>query len=264
MNRPKSLLMTSIFCVAVSALSASAEAAPVTVQMSFDSFSGQVGSDGQFVTYLDNGSGPEILCPDAGCDTGIGPASVSLGGGNQVEFWNSSFGVDATHNFISFVSSGMNEVELGDKFLVGTITYTNGIWFTDPEFAVTFSASSSDPGFVQSFSSTVHLTITTNQTTNTASQNADFIYLTGLPSLGSVRAYELNSGLGNTVTAELYAKISSLDLIEFANATGGGFLDPGIALQPTPPTEVPEPATLALLSLGLAGLRQIRRRSLSR
>ena len=232
MNRPKSLLMTSIFCVAVSALSASAEAAPVTVRMSFDSFSGQVGSDGQLVTYLDNGSGPIILCPATGCGTGIGLASVALDGGNQVEFWNSSFGVDATHNFISFVSSGVNEVELGNKFLLGTITYTNGIWFTDPEFAVTFSASSTDPGFVQSWSSTVHLTITTNQTTNTASQNADFIYLTGLPSLGSVRAYELNSASGKHRDRGAYGKISSLDLIGFANATGGGFLDPGSLFSP--------------------------------
>ena len=162
MNRQKSLLTSEILCVAVFVLSASAEASPVIVRMSVNSFFGQVGSDGQFVTYLDNGSGPEILCPDAGCDTGIGPALVSLGGGNQVEFWNSSFGVDATHNLISFVPSGVNDVDLGKEFLLGTITYTNGIWFTDPEFAVTFSASSTDLGFVQSWSSTVHLSITPN------------------------------------------------------------------------------------------------------
>src|SRR5262245_37207234 len=176
--------LAGIFCLIAFAARGIAEATPVSVTMSFNSFSGRVGSDFQFVTYLDNGSGSMTLCPDSGCDTGVGTTKVQLGGGSQVEFWNSDFGVDATHNFISFVSSGVKDVVLGQEFLLGELTYTNGIWFTDPEFGVTFSSKSSDVAFdKKSWNDAIHLSITPNLTTNTPDQNADFIYLTGLPTL---------------------------------------------------------------------------------
>jgi hypothetical protein len=238
-------------------LGRTADAAPVTVDMHLNSFTGDVGSDFQFVTYFDQGTGPQVVCPDAGCNPGIGVANVALAGGSQIEFWSSTFGVDSTHNFIQFVSSGENDAELGEEFLLGTLTYTNGIWFTDPEFSVTFTTSSLDPAFNNfTWTDTIHLEITTNLDTNTPEQNADFIHLVTLPTLGSIRAYELadtpiNS---NSVTVEVYGTINSLHLTRFANATGGGFLDPGIDPQPTPTNTVPEPGTLALLSAGLAGL----------
>jgi hypothetical protein len=249
--------ISAILCVVAVAMSGSAEATPVSVQLAFNSFTGVVGSDGQLVTYLDQGSGPEILCPNAGCGTGIGVKSMQLAGSNQVEFWNSSFGVDAAHNAIQFVSSGVQNVSLGQEFLLGTISYTNGIWFTDPEFSVTFTSSSTDRRFNnQSWHDTIHLGITPNLSSNTPAQNADFIYLTALPKLGSVRAFELGgSPSGNTVTAALLGEINSLDLTRFANASGGGFLDPGIGLQP-----IPEPGTFALVATALAGLGWLKRR----
>ena len=255
--------LTGIFCLIAFALPGIAGAAPVSVTMSFDSFSGTVGSSFQFVTYFDSGSGAMILCPDTGCQTGVGTTKFQLGGGSQVEFWSSEFGVDATHNVISFASSGVNDAVLGQEFLLGKLTYTNGIWFADPEFGVTFSSTSSDVAFdKKSWTDTIHLSITPNLTTNTPDQNADFIYLTGLPKLGSVRVYELGeSKEGNSVTVDLYGRISSLDLTRFANATGGGFLDSSIELEPTPPASVPAPATFVLVSIGLAGLGLLRRLS---
>lgn len=252
-------VVSAFLCVVAVGMSGWAEAAPVSVQLKFNSFEGVVGSDFQFVTFLDQGSGPQILCPDAGCGTGIGVASVPLAGSNQVEFWNEDFGVERPHNAIRFVSSGVQHVSLGEEFLLGTISYTNGIWFTDPEFSVTLTSSSTDPLFDnKSWNDTIHLFITPNLPSNAPRQNADFIFLKLLEPLGSVRAFELGeSPEGNTVEAELHGAINSLDLTRFANASGGGFLDPSTGAQPT---AVPEPGSLALLATALAGLGWFKRR----
>jgi hypothetical protein len=175
---------------------------------------------------------------------------------SQIEFWISVLGTDLTHNAISLSSSGTQNVLLGEQFLFGSITFTNGVWFSDPEFTVRFTSSSPVAAFDdQVWFDTIHLSITPNSATNTAQENADFIYLKNLPALGSIRAYELEDSPtgGNTVTVDVYGSINSLDLERFANARGGGFLDPGIALSPTP-SVVPEPATLALFGIALAGL----------
>lgn len=226
-----------------------AAASLVSVTAAFTSFTGTVGDDNfQFETYIDG----IRVCPDAGCGSGIGVLHLALPGINAVEFQNTDFGVFRTFNEIFFSSAPAQDIVLGQSFLLGWLSYENGIWFTDPEFGIELTAHSADPafdGFV--FSDTLHLRITPNSASNTAHQNADFLYFVLDPSLGSLRAFELGDDpSGNRVTTEVWGMINSLHVLELTNATGGGFWDPSVADQPT----VPEPTSLALLLAGACGL----------
>jgi hypothetical protein len=131
--------LASALGILVSSLTfgAPALASPVQVFGGIEGFSGVVGSDAQFVTYFDQGSGPMVICPDAGCGTGIGAANLddNVLGTARLEFWNTDFGVERTHHVIAFEWADPQDVELGEEFLMGTITFTNGIWFSDPRSA---------------------------------------------------------------------------------------------------------------------------------
>jgi hypothetical protein len=242
------------------ACAAPVSAAPVWVTGGFTSFSGVVGSDFQFDTLI-NG---DVVCPDAGCGIGIGAANVVFGSpAGQVDFFTTDFGSPAIANQLVFTPAQPQDVVKGQEFLLGTLSYTNGIWFTDPEFGFSLTTHSDDPdlaGF--ELVDTVHLFITTNLPTNTPDFNADFVYLKNLTTLGSVRAYELadSPNGSNRVTVDVFGTINSLHLTRFANAQGGGFIDAGVNAEPTPaPAPVPEPATIALLAAGLASMARLQR-----
>jgi hypothetical protein len=226
--------------------------------MAFTNFSGVVGGGVQFDTFFNQGSGPMLVCPTSGCTTIIGSLDTPLLGTSQFEFWDvDAFSGEGRHNLIRFDSSGSHDVSRGQSFLMGSLTLSNGIWFTAPDISVTFRSSSSDPafdGFV--WTDTIRMSITPNDFVNkTPEQNADFIYLLNRPDLGSVRAYEANDSPtgSNSVTVDLYGAINSIDLQRFANARGAGFIDSSVALEPTI-SAVTEPTTMAFLGTGLAGL----------
>jgi hypothetical protein len=235
-----------------------AAASPVAVVGGFTGFSGLVGSSTGFETIIDGVS----VCPPAGCGTGFGSLSYSFGAPlSAFDFYTALSGVPNTKNELAFTPAPAQDVGVGEEFLLGTFTYSNGIWLTDPEFTFELTSVSSDPaldGFV--FSDTLHLSITSNEVTATPQQNADFVWFLGAPRLGSARAYELGDSPtgGNTVSWELYGMISSLDVTEFANATGSGFLYPTVL-------PIPEPgcATL-LLAAAAAAAQRARRRSAGR
>jgi len=234
-------------------LSAPTQATPVTVTGGFTSFSGTVGAGGQFETLL-NGV---VVCPDAGCQEAIGNLNLIFASPvDSVDFRNSSFGSPNEPNLVSFTPAPAQDVSLGQEFLLGTFTYRNGIWFTDPTFGFTLITQSSDPildGHV--FSDSLHMTITGNLTSNTPVQNADFFKFVGREDLGSFRAYEItDSPTGsNVVTADFYGRIDSLIPTRFANAQGGGFLHPSVGALPAA-----EPGTLALLAVGLGMIARAR------
>jgi hypothetical protein len=237
-----SISLVSVFFI----LSTPTQATPVTVTGGFTSFSGAVGAGGQFETLI-NGA---VVCPNAGCQEIIGDLSLAFGSPvASVDFRNSTSGSANEPNLVMFTPAAPQDVILGQEFLLGTFTYRNGIWFTDPTFGFTLTTSSSDTSLDgQVFSDSLHLTITGNAASNTPEQNADFLSFVVRSDLGSVRGYELSDSPNgsNIVTADFYGRIGSLIPTRFANAQGGGFLDPSVGVLPAA-----EPGTLALLGIGI-------------
>lgn len=240
-----------------------AAASPVTVTGGFTSFDGLVGGTDSGITQTING---QPLCATGGCNL-TANASVVFAPIGTVGFQNQSAGVPNPTNIISFTPATPQDV-LGtgaaNTFLLGSLFYQNGIWTGDASFGFTLTTQSTDPLLNnQTFTDILNYTLTPNDfVNNTPAQNADFISFSGNPVLGSGRAYELNDappGFDNTIRFDVVGHIDTLHLDFFANPVGG-FLDPGVGLQPTPPANLPEPSTLLLLGSGLAGLFAWRRK----
>ncbi|HEX2542422.1 MAG TPA: PEP-CTERM sorting domain-containing protein [Caldimonas sp.] len=239
---------------------AGAAAAPVTVTGGFTSFSTSAGFGMGAATL--NGA---PLCPTAGCSTSLGPVSETF----ATPLSSVVFEVIGTpSNEVRFTPAGPVEVSgtgPSHVFLLGTLLFTNGLGSAlDASFGFTLTTHSPAAALDnQTVSDTLRMTVTTNDfAVGTPAQNADFVwFMSDITSpLGSLRAFELqDSPTGtNTATAKVFGYIDSLHLSGFADATGG-FIDPGIDLQPT--AAVPEPETYALMlaGLGLLGLARARR-----
>lgn len=188
---------------------------------------------------------------------------------STVDFYlDRTFGA-VVHNSIAFTPSTGLDLQVGQTFKLGTFSFANGGWIGDLGDGVfNFSARTSSSvaaldGHVLNMRIGFH--VTTGCTPdysvckpNDPVLNADYFY--SLPSadypgvkLDYVGVYELESGLGNTGSVDLYAKIGSLLPVALANPVN-------VTLQPAIPSPVPEPSMLVLMVGGLGLVLWVLRR----
>ncbi|MCZ4312306.1 choice-of-anchor K domain-containing protein [Comamonadaceae bacterium G21597-S1] len=163
-------------------------------------------------------------------------------------------------NRISFTAAAPAQVNPGETFKVGTLSYTNGYWYPFARIGLSITTSSLDAALNNhSFAGSIVVAVSSPDPYNPADYiaNADYFYLQGasgpLTDMGSVRVYESANqppgNPGNTGSVDLYARIGSLIPTSFENPSGGVFLSQ--SLEPIT-SAVPEPVTIAMLLAGLA------------
>jgi hypothetical protein len=200
---------------------------------------------------------------------------VSGIGTNQLDFSNP----DRDPNFFKFDGTSFENVQVGQTFVLGTLSYKNGIGFIDgglpgrigasytSELAVSSSSSTTTPfDFNQILTEQIRLELTPNFLLvdgvifdATPEQQADILYFPNRPELGSFRIYENSTG-----TVEVLGRFGSLELAGFGNAISGGFVDPTIDPIPTAPAvSVPESRNIAgLLAISIVGAASTLKRKL--
>lgn len=185
---------------------------------------------------------------------------------SSVEFKNGDaagtvFNTPSVISFAPFVAMPASET---DTFKFGTLSVTNGIFFFQANFDLTFTTSAPNGAYAnnffsgRSFSDTLQYVVTSNDFVlpngdPDHERNADYVVFQQRPQLGQIRVYELASGLGNFGTVDLYGRAGSLIPLYFANPTGGVFIATAVA-------PVPEPEVALMLGSGLLALACARRR----
>lgn len=169
---------------------------------------------------------------------------------SSVEFKNRQVFSGSTFNTPSLIAwtpfTSATPASPDGTFKFGTLTITNGIFFNQASFDVTFTTVSGDASFNgRTFSDTISYVVTPNLGVS-AFDDADYIQVMGHPELGNPHVLEGMSG-----TVELWGRVGSLDPLFFANPTGG------VELAVTAP--VPEPSEWLLMLAGLAGMATVTR-----
>ena len=270
-------------------LAAPAQADPVSLVGGFRDYEGPVqspdgffdSSQSTFVTPVFSQQ-PAPTAPIPGCtgcaDHHIGLATVGFYGGpipmpDQVEFYKDGTTDPQVHNAISFTPATGLDVQVGDRFKLGSFTFTNGAWYGDlPDgtFEFQLHTVSADPALDShymdihiGFHVTSGLSADGSYYSVLPVDNADYFYIAEYPELGYVGVYEADPALqppggSNTGSIDLWGQIGSLFPTGFENPQG-------VTLQAAIPipgaAAIPEPATGALWLAGLALVVQVRRRA---
>lgn len=242
----------------VSIAGGSASAATVSVTGGFTSF------QTPFVQQQSNGSSflnGSLLCATAGCAVG-GPASDTFSARSSVTFRVENPNVPTPPNELRFVAAEPQEViSIGDEFLLGILTFTNGIWTSlEASFGFRLTTQSDDPAFHNKVLSDTVRMIVSDNTQATREARADYVFFDRFRQVGSLRAFELSDG-GNTASARLFGRIGSLvpTRMELVPGETGGFVSP---LTPDlPPIPLPATAWLMFGAIGALGaVRALSRR----
>jgi len=243
--------------------------------------------------YLGFGQVSGIL--DAGSPAFYTNGGIGFGNkSGEITFYRS----DATDrpNNLRFDPVPFSGVNYGDEFLLGYLTFTNGLWRLNTETILlniqTLDSANPRPpvaggpatsSFTQSGQYLLSLLTTDN--IGDDAQNADILFISPVTggggvsgTLGSLRVFERRSA-----TVELYARFGSLNLSRFGavtSPTGSGFvyngctdclIQPGFnpnatgngtffPAAPTVGSEVPEPSSVVFVGLGILGMVGVRRR----
>lgn len=246
-----------------------AEAATVSISGSLTSFQSALSRwvDGGNGTVNDSAIGIDATLPRVqyeGGDKTYYPQSLTVSlapGATSVQFeYTDAFGSsNANPNRVSFNAAPSANVEVGNKFKVGTLTYTNGFWYPFASIGLTITTHSTETMLDNhSFVGNIIVKVSSPDPYDPADYiaNADYFYLQKtdgpLTSLGSVRVYERDNqppgNPGNTGSVDLYAQIGSLIPTSFENPQGGVFLSASLA---PITTAVPEPETYAMMLAGI-------------
>ena len=142
-------------------------------------------------------------------------------------------------NSMQFTNSGFNNVNGSERFLLGSIDYTNStVWVGSSATGVTMNVTLNfaEHG-AKTFSYHLDLVSTTNTSANTAEQNADFVYFNSVFSESAISLggynYKLRIEFGET-TSQGFSTIDRFHVIEGGSARGFlyGVLIP---VEPEPP-----------------------------
>jgi hypothetical protein len=243
------LLLAGAVCLSTSAL------AQVSTTATFTRYFGDVTPTGSNFETAINGV---LVTPDpTNVVNGIEQGQLLLTGNpTSVEFKNRQVFSGSPFNTPSLIAwtpfASPIPATADGVFEFGTLTLTNGIFFNQASFDVTFTTVSTDPLFNgRTFSDTISYVVTPNLGVSNF-DDADYIEVRNHPELGRVHVDEAGSPLGNTGTVELWGRVGSLDPLFFANPTGGVALDV---------TAVPEPSEWLLMLAGLVGMATMMSRS---